>query len=320
MKMAGISSKAYSSIKNPYQYQGDYSDFNEETGWNDFALRSYDAQIGRFIQVDPYDEFPSPYTGMGNNPVSNVDPDGGCIFCETVKRALTLPEIVITGTAKAGNAFQPLLSTAGTAANFLIIKEVATRIQPFPWPKTSRTDYDNLVNNQALLRDRMATGAPLIQPDDPDHYVDDFAHLRRSYQAEQDWRQMNYSLIEFSSLWLPVPKLGMLRWMRFGGAAKGGTNTIYRVVSNGEAADVLANGFRQAPISSKIASYEGKLFWTNMKDAKWYHNWVGEGNQILKIKVNKGFIFENGADAGKQFYYVSPDRLNQFNSAIKSIR
>ena len=105
-----------------------------------------------------------------------------------------------------------------------------------------------------------------------------------------------------------------------GDAAKTGTNTIYRVVSKGEAGDVLANGFRQAPISSGVSSYEGKLFWTNMKDAKWYQNWVGEGNQILKIKVNNSFIFENGADVGRQFYYVSPERLQQFNSAIKSIK
>ncbi|MBX3240737.1 MAG: hypothetical protein KIT80_00125 [Chitinophagaceae bacterium] len=27
--------------------------------------------------MDPYDQFPSPYTGMGNNPVNGVDPDGG---------------------------------------------------------------------------------------------------------------------------------------------------------------------------------------------------------------------------------------------------
>ncbi|MBL7811115.1 MAG: hypothetical protein JNL57_02740 [Bacteroidetes bacterium] len=87
-----------------------------------------------------------------------------------------------------------------------------------------------------------------------------------------------------------------------------------------EAADVLANGFRQAPITSKISSYECKLFWTNIEDAKWYHNWVGEGNQILNIKVNNSFIFENGADVGRQFYYVSPERMQLFNSAIKSIK
>ncbi|MBW7893027.1 MAG: RHS repeat-associated core domain-containing protein, partial [Chitinophagaceae bacterium] len=77
MKMAGISSKAYGSLKNLYQYQGEYAEFDEDTGWNDFELRSYDAQTGRFIQQDPYDQFASPYMGMGNNPVSNVDEDGG---------------------------------------------------------------------------------------------------------------------------------------------------------------------------------------------------------------------------------------------------
>lgn len=70
----------------------------------------------------------------------------------------------------------------------------------------------------------------------------------------------------------------------------------------------------------KISSYEDKLFWTNMQNAKWYHNWVGEGNQILKIKVSNSFIFETGEDVGRQFYYVSPERLQQFNSAIKSIK
>ncbi|MDR6239320.1 hypothetical protein [Aureibacter tunicatorum] len=28
----------------------------------------------------------------------------------------------------------------------------------------------------------------------------------------------------------------------------------------------------------------------------------------------------NGADAGRRFYFVSPDRLEKFNGAIKSIK
>ncbi len=32
------------------------------------------------------------------------------------------------------------------------------------------------------------------------------------------------------------------------------------------------------------------------------------------------FIFENGTDVGKQFYYVSPERIQLFNSAVKSIK
>jgi hypothetical protein len=43
-------------------------------------LRSYDGQIGRFLQNDPYDQFASSYTGIGNDPVNNIDPDGGWIF------------------------------------------------------------------------------------------------------------------------------------------------------------------------------------------------------------------------------------------------
>jgi hypothetical protein len=40
-------------------------------------LRSYDPQIGRFLQNDPYDQFSSGYVGMGNDPGNGVDPSGG---------------------------------------------------------------------------------------------------------------------------------------------------------------------------------------------------------------------------------------------------
>jgi RHS repeat-associated protein len=82
LKIAGISSRKMGDaregqLNNPYQYQGDYSEFDDETGWNDFALRSYDPQTGRFINADPYDQFASGYVGMGNDPINNTDPSGG---------------------------------------------------------------------------------------------------------------------------------------------------------------------------------------------------------------------------------------------------
>ena len=40
-------------------------------------LRSYDAQIGRFLQHDPYDQFASGYFGMGGDPANIIDPTGG---------------------------------------------------------------------------------------------------------------------------------------------------------------------------------------------------------------------------------------------------
>lgn len=77
LKIAALSSKAFDAPKNPYQYQADYAEFDEESGYNEFELRDYDAQIGRFVQTDPYEQFANPYTGMGDDPINNVDPSGG---------------------------------------------------------------------------------------------------------------------------------------------------------------------------------------------------------------------------------------------------
>lgn len=62
-----------------YGYQGQYSEKDEETGWNHFELREYDAIVGRWTSVDPEGQFPSPYVGMGNDPVNGTDPDGGWV-------------------------------------------------------------------------------------------------------------------------------------------------------------------------------------------------------------------------------------------------
>jgi len=79
-KIAGISTTAFNKLANKYHYQGDYSEEEEVTGWNEFDLRMYDPQLGRWTGVDPNDQFFSPYIGMGNDPVSNVDPTGGEAF------------------------------------------------------------------------------------------------------------------------------------------------------------------------------------------------------------------------------------------------
>lgn len=43
----------------------------------EFELRMYDPKIGRWTTTDPYNQYASPYVGMGNDPVMGVDPDGG---------------------------------------------------------------------------------------------------------------------------------------------------------------------------------------------------------------------------------------------------
>lgn len=60
-----------------YGYQGQFAEECDETGWNSFELREYDSRIGRWMCNDPYNQHRSPYMSMGNNWVSNIDPDGG---------------------------------------------------------------------------------------------------------------------------------------------------------------------------------------------------------------------------------------------------
>lgn len=59
-----------------YAFQGQEKD--PETGKEAFELRLWDSRIGRWLSPDPYGQYVSPYLGMGNNPISRWDPDGGC--------------------------------------------------------------------------------------------------------------------------------------------------------------------------------------------------------------------------------------------------
>ena len=68
---------------NMYQYNG--IELNDDFGldWNMAFYRSYDASIGRWGQVDPLAEKyigMSPYTGMGNNPITYSDVNGDSTY------------------------------------------------------------------------------------------------------------------------------------------------------------------------------------------------------------------------------------------------
>lgn len=55
--------------------------------WYDFMARSYDVQLGRWMQPDPMMQHASPYLAMSNNPTSFTDPTG----------LYDLPEFVVHG-------------------------------------------------------------------------------------------------------------------------------------------------------------------------------------------------------------------------------
>jgi|GEM_PF-2838777 len=66
-----------SSPQYEHGYQGQFTTKDEETGLDAFQLRMWDSRLARWTSTDPYGQFASPYLGMGNNPISGVDPDGG---------------------------------------------------------------------------------------------------------------------------------------------------------------------------------------------------------------------------------------------------
>uniref|UniRef100_A0A182INA6 Tox-SGS domain-containing protein n=1 Tax=Anopheles atroparvus TaxID=41427 RepID=A0A182INA6_ANOAO len=61
-----------------YLYTG--QEWEPETGLYNYRARLYDPDIGRFYQMDPKEQYPSPYVYAGNSPVSLVDPDGEFAF------------------------------------------------------------------------------------------------------------------------------------------------------------------------------------------------------------------------------------------------
>lgn len=80
LKIASISSRAFNKAANKRGFQGDYAEEDTETGWTDYALRTYDPQIARWLGQDPYSEFSSPFVAFGADPINYVDPEGGDIF------------------------------------------------------------------------------------------------------------------------------------------------------------------------------------------------------------------------------------------------
>ncbi|WP_262707620.1 RHS repeat-associated core domain-containing protein [Flavobacterium stagni] len=68
-----------------YKYKYNGKEYQDELGLNmyDYGARNYDAALGRWMNIDPLAEkrpYDSNYIFCGNNPLSNLDPDGKYFF------------------------------------------------------------------------------------------------------------------------------------------------------------------------------------------------------------------------------------------------
>jgi RHS repeat-associated protein len=105
-----------------YGYQGQYSEENETTAWNEFELRMYDARFGRWISPDPYGQFASPYLAMGNRPHIGSDPDGGlCCGGALLPLSSTSTQIAKSGAAA--------LSTSISTDTTTVLPEIVVTAQ-----------------------------------------------------------------------------------------------------------------------------------------------------------------------------------------------
>ncbi|EFK56017.1 RHS repeat-associated core domain-containing protein [Sphingobacterium spiritivorum] len=146
-------------VEGRYGYQGQYAEKDGETGWNNFELRNYDAAIGRWLTVDPYGQYYSPYVGMGNNPVSGVDPNGGWndggglwgwlkgVFSskEDVAARIVLEEAVVTRVVKA----KPAYETFGVRVDH-IQQPTLSATKPDPY-RTSYSHRQMMYNYSQML-------------------------------------------------------------------------------------------------------------------------------------------------------------------------
>jgi RHS repeat-associated protein len=121
LKIAGISSnklgndsyEGHLQNKNLYNDKEliDEADFD----WYDYGFRNYDAQIGRFPQLDPLtDDYPyyTPYQYAGNEPIANVDLDG----LEPLP-AVTVTTYISKSATQSANLTSAGLRAALTASN-----------------------------------------------------------------------------------------------------------------------------------------------------------------------------------------------------------
>ncbi len=135
-----------------FGFQGQFAEQDEETGWNSFTLRMWHSDLGRWFQPDPYGQYHSPYLGMGNNPISFLDPDGGkdYLVINGVRMSTTsVPVITETRSYRVGNHVSFAMMRAHR--NLIASGRPWEHIRWGPEPGPENSGYDRLGDYVGLL-------------------------------------------------------------------------------------------------------------------------------------------------------------------------
>ncbi|XP_049282990.1 uncharacterized protein LOC125763675 [Anopheles funestus] len=87
-----------------YLYTG--QEWEPETDLYNYRARLYDPDIGRFYQMDPKEQYPSPYVYAGNSPIALIDPDGELAFAISCIIMAIIGAYI--GAASAAKSWNPL--------------------------------------------------------------------------------------------------------------------------------------------------------------------------------------------------------------------
>ena len=99
-------------------------------GWMDFGSRNYDAELGRWFNVDPQNQFASPYLYAFNNPVIAVDPDGEFAFVAILAGAIisTVSTAIANPKADFGDLFGAAIQGAAVGGITYGIGEIGNAV------------------------------------------------------------------------------------------------------------------------------------------------------------------------------------------------
>ena len=166
LEMKMLSSKANGKIKNKKRYAANElqnEEFNDGSGleFYDFNARSYDQQIGRFLQIDPKadeegQEKCNPYHYCYNNPILYSDPDGELVFLAP----LVIPAIV-AGVALIGS-YIAVNNPIDASSAIKSVKEKVKATDITPPAIISDSEYPPLVPD-SYIKDRMPKAAQGVE-------------------------------------------------------------------------------------------------------------------------------------------------------------